>query len=272
MPGISSKILIPREMLAFNEELKKIQETYSAGRYFTLKEGQKTDRSRKEDYRVPFTQLYQPCFELDRLYQALIEISSLVSKHRPEVKTEVERILALPQSTLKGVLEAVVNGNLDTSLTVSETQDLNTYILKFIVLNTIKPFLKAFAGTISGKARVDLWGESFCPICGNRPYIGRLAKEDGKRHLRCSLCDTEWLYKRLACYNCGNENHDSLSFLLVEETPGYQIDVCEVCKSYLKVIDERTSFDPEFAWDDVHTVYLDLIAQQKGYSNQYKNT
>jgi FdhE protein len=91
--------------------------------------------------------------------------------------------------------------------------------------------------------------------------------EDGKRHLRCSLCDTEWVYKRLACYNCGNEDHDTLSFLMVEEIPGYQIDVCEVCKSYLKVIEDRTGFYRDWDMVDVQTVYLDVIARQKGYSN-----
>jgi FdhE protein len=144
---------------------------------------------------------------------------------------------------------------------------LHAGILKFIVTNTIKPFLSQVAQQMGKEKWGGSWGKNICPVCGNRPNIGRLAKEDGKRHLRCSLCETEWLYKRLVCYNCGNEDHHTLSFLLVEEIPGYQIDVCEVCKQYLKIIDERAGFHADLQLIDVRTLYLDLIAWQQGYNN-----
>lgn len=271
MPGTTSKIQIPQEMLEFYGKLKKIQDKYGAGCHFRFNECKEADRSRIEDYREPLIQLYQPSFDSDRLYEAFMEISLLVSTNRSEAKNNVDRIAALPQAVLRGVLEAAVTGNPDHFPDKTGNPDLNTYILKFIVANTVKPFLRAFAQTVSEENRTGSWSESFCPVCGNRPYIGRLAKEDGKRYLRCSLCDTEWGYKRLACCNCGNEDHNTLSFLMIEETPGYQIDVCEVCKSYLKIIDDRTGFSRDQDLSDVQTIYLDLIARQKGYSNDITN-
>jgi len=85
------------------------------------------------------------------------------------------------------------------------------------------------------------------------------------------MCETEWLYKRLICYNCGNEDHRTLSLLLVEETPGYQLDVCEVCKSYLKIVDEKSVSQRDMRTADIRTIYLDVIAYQKGYTNKAAN-
>lgn len=267
MPGTSIKIKIPQEMVVFYEKLKKIQNRYSSDCNFKVIEYNKADSSRKEDYPEPLVELYKPVFESDRLYEACMEISSLVSANRPEVKNDVDRIAALPRATLRGVIEAAITGNLNYFPDITDDLNINTYILKFIAANTAKPFLGAFAQTVSEEVRTGSWSKSCCPVCGNRPSIGKLAREDGKRHLRCSLCDTEWVYKRLACYNCGNEEHDTLTFLMIEEIPGCQIDVCEVCKSYLKVVDDRSGFNYDWDTADVQTVYLDVIARQKGYSN-----
>ena len=271
MPGTSSKIQIPEEMLEFYGKLKQVQDKYSGNCDVAVKEDWDAGRSGNNDCRMPLIRLYEPRFQSERLYQACMEIAALVSECRPEVKNDIDRITGIPQNTLRGVIEAAVTGNLENFPENVDAHGLNMYILKFIVANTVKPFLRAFAQTVSEEVMTGSWGESFCPVCGNKPYIGRLAKEDGKRYLRCSLCDTEWGYKRLACHNCGNEDHNSLSFLLVEETPGYLIDVCEVCKSYLKIIDERISFNRGLDMADVQTIHLDLIARQKGYSNDMTN-
>jgi len=46
---------------------------------------------------------------------------------------------------------------------------------------------------------------STCPFCNARPVAGVLRGEGdgGKRWLLCSLCSTEWQYRRVLCPNCG---------------------------------------------------------------------
>lgn len=48
---------------------------------------------------------------------------------------------------------------------------------------------------------------ALCPSCGSKPVAGVMRGEgDGaKRALICSLCATEWPYRRLICANCGEE-------------------------------------------------------------------
>jgi FdhE protein len=52
----------------------------------------------------------------------------------------------------------------------------------------------------------------------------------------------------------------------VEEEPGYRVDVCASCKSYIKTIDfremDRTAL-PQF--DDLDSLALDFVAREQGY-------
>jgi len=51
-----------------------------------------------------------------------------------------------------------------------------------------------------------------CPACGELPQVAMLRSEGegGKRWLLCSLCSTEWEFRRLLCPNCGEEDQDLL--------------------------------------------------------------
>src|SRR5215470_15008204 len=58
-----------------------------------------------------------------------------------------------------------------------------------------------------------------CPFCGSKPQVAVLRPEgDGaKRFLLCSLCSTEWMFRRLLCPNCGEENKEKLPVFSAQE-------------------------------------------------------
>src|SRR4029077_4274011 len=47
-----------------------------------------------------------------------------------------------------------------------------------------------------------------CPLCGGKPQVGALRQEGdgGNRSLICSLCGTEWPYRRIVCPARGEED------------------------------------------------------------------
>jgi FdhE protein len=105
--------------------------------------------------------------------------------------------------------------------------------------------------------------------------MAKLRREDGKRILECSLCNTQWVFKRLRCPFCGNEDADTLGFFFVEEAT-YRVDKCDKCKRYIKTVDERKK--PEgglraLLVEDVATLYLDMLAAKEGYQSirEHKN-
>ena len=56
--------------------------------------------------------------------------------------------------------------------------------------------------------------------------------DGGKRWLLCSLCSTEWQYRRVLCPGCGEENKDKLPIYTAAEFPAARVDACDTCHTY----------------------------------------
>lgn len=109
---------------------------------------------------------------------------------------------------------------------------------------------------------------SKCPSCGSKPVAGVLRGEgDGaKRALICSLCASEWPYRRLICANCGEEDKDKLPVYVAAQIDYVRVEACDSCHNYLKSVDlTKDGFAvPEV--DEIATVALNLWAEEHGYT------
>jgi FdhE protein len=112
-----------------------------------------------------------------------------------------------------------------------------------------------------------------CPFCGSKPVVAILRPEgDGaKRSLLCSLCFTEWDFRRLLCPHCGEEDQDKLPVYTAAEFPHIRVEACDTCRVYIKSVDlTRTGLAvPEV--DEVAAIALDLWAAEKGYTKLQPN-
>jgi FdhE protein len=112
-----------------------------------------------------------------------------------------------------------------------------------------------------------------CPFCGEKPVAAVLRPEgDGaKRFLLCSLCFTEWEFRRLLCPSCGEEDKDKLPIYTAEEFPHVRVEACDSCRVYLKAVDlTKNGFAvPEV--DELASVALDLWAVEHGYTKLQTN-
>ena len=99
-----------------------------------------------------------------------------------------------------------------------------------------------------------------CPLCGEKPVAAVLRPEgDGaKRFLLCSLCFTEWEFRRLLCPNCGEEDPAKLAIYTAEEFPHVRVEACESCKVYLKAVDLTKNGLAVPEVDEIASVVLDL--------------
>ena len=129
----------------------------------------------------------------------------------------------------------------------------------------IKPFLSAQAEALIDKVPQDQWRRGHCPICGGKPDLAYLARDAGARWLICSRCDTEWLYQRLQCPYCENQNHELLAYF-PDESGTYRLYVCNKCHTYLKAVDLRNAkTDTLLPLERVLTADLDRQGHEKGY-------
>ena len=112
-----------------------------------------------------------------------------------------------------------------------------------------------------------------CPFCGEKPVAAVLRPEgDGaKRFLLCSLCFTEWEFRRLLCPNCGEEDKDKLPVYTAEEFPHVRVEACDTCRVYLKAVDLTKNGLAVPEVDELASVALDLWAAEHGYSKLQTN-
>jgi FdhE protein len=110
--------------------------------------------------------------------------------------------------------------------------------------------------------------EAICPFCSARPVAGVLRGEgDGmKRWLLCSLCATEWPFRRVICPNCGEQDKDSLPVFTASDFDHVRVDACDRCKTYIKSINLTRNGHAVPVVDELATVALNIWAENQGYS------
>lgn len=141
----------------------------------------------------------------------------------------------------------------------------NKYLLAFAIQNTLKPFLANYAKSMLGQVSQENWRQGFCPVCGGSPDFACLDKENGTRWLLCERCDTSWIFQRMQCAHCGNQDQDTLSYFTSDDGR-YRLYVCEMCKKYLKTIDSRQAGEEaDLPLERLLTLGIDLEAREYGY-------
>jgi FdhE protein len=112
-----------------------------------------------------------------------------------------------------------------------------------------------------------------CPFCGERPVAAVLRPEGegGKRYLLCSLCLTEWEFRRMLCPNCGEENHEKLPVYTTKDLPHVRVEACDSCRHYIKAIDLTVDGHAVPEVDEIAAIALDLWAAEQGYTKLAAN-
>lgn len=171
-----------------------------------------------------------------------------------------EKLYSLIQSTL-------LNG---TEGMFSDTKFNEPFFAATIMAFCLKPFLKTYSSFVDNEFDLNRWNKGYCPICGHDAAMAFLyRKNEGKRCLWCPLCEFEWLFKRICCPSCYEENPNLLGYFRVEEKEdGYRVNVCYTCKRYIKTYDEQNRqkrLINKFLEEKL-TADLDYLAQKEGFT------
>jgi formate dehydrogenase maturation protein FdhE len=138
--------------------------------------------------------------------------------------------------------------------------------LEFAMHAALRPFLMAYSEVWYIRSIMEGWHYGYCPVCAGSPDFAYLDKERGARWLLCSRCDTEWLFRRLECPYCANQDQDTLAYF-TDEGGRYRLYVCERCRRYLKAIDLRNcDYEVLLPLERFLTLDMDGQAQQDRYS------
>jgi formate dehydrogenase maturation protein FdhE len=129
----------------------------------------------------------------------------------------------------------------------------------------LKPYLEWAAQRIMPHVNQEQWKRGYCPVCGGSPDLAFLEEESGARHLICSRCSSQWLYRRLGCPFCNTSDHTKISYCPSDDEI-YRLYVCRVCQRYLKTVDLRKAGRRVLLEvERITTIDMDVAARQEGY-------
>ena len=215
----------------------------------------------------PLLDLDELDFDSSKLTDLAMQIAFAVAEQRRERVRELADIhawLHRRRDRMRSFAIAYLRGN----GIPDSNSGIDGGLLVFVVHSALRPFLRAYADALSGFVDVNAWYRAQCPICGGEPDVAALEKRNGRRRLMCSRCDTEWLYHRLSCPFCGNDDPKGLAFFPSEDKV-HRLTVCERCRRYLKTVDFReTPEERPLAAERVLTAGMDVAAQEAGYQAQ----
>jgi FdhE protein len=178
--------------------------------------------------------------------------------------------LALEENRLdiSALLPHIASGESGPITSAAQNTNHDPGLLMTLAQNALKPALRARCRQLAPLARGISWDKSDCFMCGAAATLAELQENDQVKHLRCGSCGADWPARRLQCVYCGNEDHRTLPrFFEEKEFERIQLEACDKCKGYLKVI---ASFRPAhvemLAVEDLATLHLDYIAKARGYT------
>jgi FdhE protein len=135
-------------------------------------------------------------------------------------------------------------------------------------------FLQPYAEYLAAQADANPnYTHAVCPFCSRKPVLGILRPEgDGaKRSLLCSLCSTEWEYRRILCPACSEQDVEKLPIYTAADFEYIRVEACDSCKTYIKTIDLTKNGRAVPLVDELAAIPLSLWAAEKGYTKLQSN-
>jgi len=215
---------------------------------------------------VPATALTAIDFEIPLFVQWIDEINKLITKNNPELEGKLTKAseLLTEETAIRWIDEAFAL-NQFYFVSFAEKHGLEEWIPQFLAETALRPYLQLTAEKLQPEITQGVRGAG-CPVCGEPVRLAQI-EGNGKKVIHCPRCQAHWPEKRVECSHCGNEDSKTIHYLQVEGEATSQLQVCDKCHGYLKVIDTRQFISkPSSAILDLNSIHLDFIAQEKGYN------
>ena len=181
----------------------------------------------------------------------------------------IEELLSLPrlkpEAASKFAADILAN-KVDYVKEFAKSSDFNEETIFFFLLSLIVPFFQGQAEYYKEIIKDAGWKKGSCPLCGSPPRHARLEGKDSQRFLYCPLCRSQWRFPRMKCPFCDNAQHDKLRYFFAGEDKSHRVDVCDVCKHYIKTTIEKAAGKETLPQvEEAVCLPLDFLAAKEGY-------
>jgi FdhE protein len=205
------------------------------------------------------------------LDKALVDMTGVIEKYNSGLDFQSFRKLAAGEPLfMERIAMCLLSRDMDALNAVSLECRVAPEEIIFLALNWLKPYFILVNEANGGAIDYEDWQELKCPVCGYLPDMSLLRESlEGRRFLHCSLCENEWVYRRVSCAVCGNVDAATLGFFALDESPDYRVDYCDKCRSYIKarrLVKSADDSEYDLTVENLLTAHLDGLLIEKGYS------
>ncbi|OCA82333.1 formate dehydrogenase [Bacillus sp. FJAT-27225] len=255
--------VVSKEYLNLQKEIISLQEKWKA----SLSEravNVKVDKTSLSEG-VPLAAVAIFDFDIPLFLQWIEELKALLVKNNQSMEDKLTFSSNLiDENTARRWVDEALAFNDMYFFDFAEQHGVEKWIPHFLAETAVRPYLQLAAEKAQPGLHSGVHGAG-CPVCGEPVRLAQLEGE-GKKELHCPRCLAHWHDKRITCSHCGNDDHDSMKFITVEGDSVSQIQACDKCHGYIKIIDTRQYIEkPSPAMLDLNSIHLDFIAQEHGY-------
>jgi FdhE protein len=236
------------------------------------------DIIRQKPYLADTLRFYEKTLQfLETMRESPVRTGPHQNAYAPELVGRVfERFssfIELPEGSLDPLKQAMELGEIDfTRLPLGEVPAFSLPYaeddLSMLLFLLSKPYFIALRESRSLDDRT--WEAGRCPVCMAQPAVSWLG-DNGRRRVSCSYCGTTGYVDRSGCPVCQAVDASKQNVLVFEREEGFNINTCDLCRSYVKTLDAGmiVRLTPELA--DLVSLPLDIVVQEKGYARRSPN-
>lgn len=206
----------------------------------------------------------------DLLRKAAGEILPAIEKGFPSIRDRIAALRMKIEATESDndiLAAALGSSNREQIDEIGRSLEIDASVIEFAIGQVRKPFAEKIADTLPSLPENLQWMKGYCPVCGSWPELSYLEGKEGRRCLRCSFCGHEWQFMRTQCPFCETTDLEKIELIYQEDRPFERAELCHACKKYIVSEDFRDiAFDLPHEVAALGLVYLDMLAQEKGFS------
>ncbi|RSK57559.1 formate dehydrogenase accessory protein FdhE [Bacillus canaveralius] len=197
--------------------------------------------------------------------QFIIELLDLLNSKQPQTMEAAKGLPALLTDAMaESWFHQAISMNSFYFEKFSSEYNIPQWLPFFAAEHAVRPYLQKAAAELREQLKLADHSHG-CPACGEPARLAVIGKK-GKKELTCPRCCYSWEEKKISCAQCGNDDHDQMLILKIEDDESMQIHVCKACNGYTKVVDTKRLLKKEHpAILDLKSIHLDYIAQERGY-------
>ncbi|MFO8031754.1 MAG: formate dehydrogenase accessory protein FdhE [Desulfohalobiaceae bacterium] len=261
---------IPEQLVQLVQDIVQLHSHALAENQASLPEKEQIAEPERHLQGVPLFTREQFTYDQNQADLVLEQAIGLLAKDAEHLQSDLERLqemLSVGQIDKQSIFQAHLENDQDFFLSWAESFPGAPGMLRFLAQTSLYPSLYKIAEhLLQYHEQERSWDFGYCPVCGSLPLICLLQKQ-GQRYGCCSFCGVRYMLPRLGCVFCGEKEAARQDYFYAEQVPGFKVDVCQTCNNYIKTADFR-QMDRHYhpALDDLESLPLDLVAQDKGYT------